>query len=67
MTTPNNRIEEIVVQGSAESGYGRMLDEIVKLRSDLAARDAELASVKAENSKLRSALEIVHFKREPWQ
>lgn len=26
-------------------------------------RDALLA----ENSKLRSALEIVHFKREPWQ
>jgi len=34
---------------------------------DLAAAQSELASVKAENSKLRSALEIVHFKREPWQ
>ena len=29
--------------------------------------EAELAKVKVENSKLRSALEIVHFKREPWQ
>ena len=39
----------------------------VYARQKHAARDAELASVKAENSKLRSALEIVHFKREPWQ
>ena len=32
-----------------------------------AAAQSELASVKAENSKLRSALSIVHFKQEPWQ
>ena len=31
------------------------------------AAERELAAMKAENSKLRSALEIVHFKREPWQ
>lgn len=31
------------------------------------AAERELAALKAENSKLRSALEIVHFKREPWQ
>lgn len=41
--------------------FARILD------ADLAAREAELAAMKAENSKLRSALEIVHFKREPWQ
>lgn len=34
-------------------------------RAEAAKR--ELAAMKAENSKLRSALEIVHFKREPWQ
>ena len=38
-----------------------------QLERDLSAAQEELASVKAENSKLRSALEIVHFKREPWQ
>ena len=38
-----------------------------KLERDLTAAQAELAAMKAENSKLRSALEIVHFKQEPWQ
>ena len=39
----------------------------VCLASDLAALREQLAERDAENSKLRSALEIVHFKREPWQ
>jgi len=34
--------------------------QVINLCEQLAERDAE-------NSKLRSALEIVHFKREPWQ
>lgn len=33
----------------------------------LRSQAAEIVQLKAENSKLRSALEIVHFKREPWQ
>lgn len=37
------------------------------LKAQVAERDAEIARLKMENSKLRSALEIVHFKREPWQ
>lgn len=37
------------------------------LAAQVAERDAEIARLKMENSKLRSALEIVHFKREPWQ
>ena len=49
------------------SDVERAVDAEMALRADLAARDAELAAMKAENSKLRSALEIVHFKQEPWQ
>ena len=40
--------------------HAAALEENAALREQLAERDAE-------NSKLRSALEIVHFKREPWQ
>ena len=43
--------------------YGLTPERVAQLR----AAERELASVKAENSKLRSALEIVHFKQEPWQ
>ena len=46
-------------------------DEAIKhakeVRRDLAASIVKSAELEAENSKLRSALEIVHFKREPWQ
>ena len=49
------------------SDVERAVDAEMALRADLAARDAELAAMKAENLKLRSALEIVHFKQEPWQ
>ena len=42
------------------SDYEELQRENAALREQLAERDAE-------NSKLRSALEIVHFKREPWQ
>jgi len=43
------------------------LDRAIAAEQRAEAAERELASVKAENSKLRSALEIVHFKREPWQ
>ena len=43
--------------------HGLTPERVAQLR----AAERELAAMKAENSKLRSALEIVHFKREPWQ
>lgn len=69
MTTPTPR-EDMFPQETRKALESERSAELAshrKLVSDLAAREAELASVKAENSKLRSALEIVHFKREPWQ
>ena len=41
--------------------------QLAERDAQVAERDAEIARLKMENSKLRSALEIVHFKREPWQ
>ena len=43
------------------------LSDYETLKADLAAANAKLAALERENSKLRSALEIVHFKQEPWQ
>lgn len=45
----------------------RLTSQIAKEIEATTAAQSELASVKAENSKLRSALSIVHFKQEPWQ
>lgn len=38
-----------------------------EVERDIAASVVKSAELEAENSRLRSALEIVHFKREPWQ
>ena len=38
-----------------------------EVKRDLAASVVKSAGLEEENSKLRSALAIVHFKREPWQ
>ena len=38
-----------------------------EVKRDLAASVVKSAELEEENSKLRSALAIVHFKREPWQ
>ena len=43
------------------------LDRAIAAEQRAEAAERELAAFKAENQKLRSALEIVHFKREPWQ
>lgn len=48
-------------------GHSTAADALESLAAQVAERDAEIARLKMENSKLRSALEIVHFKREPWQ
>jgi len=40
---------------------------LAQYKRDLAASVVKSQELEAENSKLRSALEIVHFKREPWQ
>ena len=40
---------------------------VKEVNRDLAASVVKSQELEAENSKLRSALEIVHFKREPWQ
>ena len=45
----------------------RDMTELAAMKQRAEAAERELESVKAENSKLRSALDIVHFKREPWQ
>lgn len=47
--------------------HNAVRDLLIDARDDLAAAQSELVKVKAENSKLRSALEIVHFKRKQWQ
>lgn len=55
------------------SGLVERLEEHGKTLREQEAADAIKAQAKRieelerENSKLRSALEIVHFKREPWQ
>jgi hypothetical protein len=41
--------------------------ELAAMKQRAEAAELELAAMKAENLKLRSALEIVHFKQEPWQ
>lgn len=56
-----------------EDGYPRHPDlqgdakAALAVFNSLAAANAKLAALERENSKLRSALEIVHFKQEPWQ
>lgn len=50
----NARVEEL----------GRYIKEV---KRDIAASVVKSQELEAENSKLRSALEIVHFKQEPWQ
>ena len=80
MTTPTPRTDAIALDRNDSHRHPDCSDRIVgwtdyealrdrsrEIERDLAARDAELAAMKVENSKLRSALEIVHFKREPWQ
>ena len=44
-----------------------LVQEVKELKRDLAASVVKSRELEAENSKLRSALSIVHFKREPWQ
>ena len=55
-----NETDHVCLSNEAWAILADAVEENAALREQLAERDAE-------NSKLRSALEIVHFKREPWQ
>ena len=55
---------QVALDPAVSSDAQRLRDTYLQ-RAEAAER--ELAAMKAENSELRSALEIVHFKREPWQ
>lgn len=76
ITTKGNYTPEqlrmIAKNGRCSDKLGCDLAQAYASALEEARRDAEryqklCTEFQAENSKLRSALELVHFKREPWQ
>lgn len=70
MTSDTPRVDERLRTTSLMNtldALNDLYDFARQLERELADANAEREELKRENSKLRSALEIVHFKQEPWQ